>query len=64
MLKILTTASCLAQVCLDHQRASRRNCVTGPLEYLATPAPADDVRIETGVRQSDQVRLNLILKRK
>ena len=27
----------------------------GPLEYLATPAPAADVRIETGVRQSDQV---------
>merc|ERR1719270_69986 len=30
----------------------------GPLEYLATPAPADDVRIETGVRQSDQVSVH------
>jgi len=30
----------------------------GPLEYLATPAPAADVRIETGVRQSDQVSVH------
>merc|ERR1712096_261777 len=30
----------------------------GPLEYLATPAPAEDVRIETGVRQSDQVSVH------
>merc|ERR1719370_893976 len=30
----------------------------GPLEYLATPAPADDVRIETGVRQADQVSVH------
>jgi len=30
----------------------------GPLEYLATPAAAADVRIETGVRQSDQVSVH------
>merc|ERR1719370_2600085 len=30
----------------------------GPLEYLATPTPAADVRIETGVRQSDQVSVH------
>jgi len=30
----------------------------GPLEYLATPAPSDDVRIETGVRQADQVSVH------
>ncbi|XP_076254121.1 methylcrotonoyl-CoA carboxylase 1 isoform X2 [Rhynchophorus ferrugineus] len=27
----------------------------GPLEYLRTPTPSDDVRIETGVRQGDEV---------
>jgi len=30
----------------------------GPLEYLSTPEPAEDVRIETGVRQSDQVSVH------
>merc|ERR1711936_783433 len=30
----------------------------GPLEYLATPTPAADVRIETGVRQSDEVSVH------
>eukprot|EP00090_Calanus_glacialis_P037295 TRINITY_DN6407_c0_g1_i1.p1 TRINITY_DN6407_c0_g1~~TRINITY_DN6407_c0_g1_i1.p1 ORF type:complete len:700 (+),score=246.56 TRINITY_DN6407_c0_g1_i1:52-2151(+) len=30
----------------------------GPLEYLATPAPTEDVRIETGVRQGDQVSVH------
>merc|ERR1719228_315677 len=30
----------------------------GPLTYLATPQPAEDVRIETGVRQSDQVSVH------
>ena len=27
----------------------------GPLDYLATPEAAEDVRIETGVREGDQV---------
>jgi len=30
----------------------------GPLTYLATPSPSQDVRIETGVRQSDQVSVH------
>jgi len=30
----------------------------GPLEYLATPTPGPDVRIETGVRQHDQVSVH------
>merc|ERR1719334_2272392 len=30
----------------------------GPLEYLATPVAAEDVRIETGVRQEDQVSVH------
>merc|ERR1719402_1739128 len=30
----------------------------GPLEYLATPTPAADVRIETGVRQGDEVSVH------
>jgi len=30
----------------------------GPLEYLSTPAPGPDVRIETGVRQNDQVSVH------
>lgn len=30
----------------------------GPLTYLSTPAPAEDVRIETGVRQADQVSVH------
>ena len=29
--------------------------VAGPLDYLATPEAAEDVRIETGVREGDQV---------
>ena len=27
----------------------------GPLTYLATPVPGPNVRVETGVRQADQV---------
>ncbi|ELU18344.1 hypothetical protein CAPTEDRAFT_225318 [Capitella teleta] len=30
----------------------------GPLVHLSTPAPADDVRIETGVRQGDDVSVH------
>ena len=30
----------------------------GPLTYLSTPSPAEDVRIETGVRQADQVSVH------
>jgi len=30
----------------------------GPLEYLATPVAAEDVRIETGVRQGDNVSVH------
>ena len=59
MLKTPTTASCLEQV-MKKCHIFIRSAVfiqlfLGPLEYLATPAPAADVRIETGVRQSDQV---------
>ena len=30
----------------------------GPLHYLGTPAPSADVRIETGVRQNDEVSVH------
>lgn len=30
----------------------------GPLRYLATPAPGPNVRVETGVRQADQVSVH------
>ena len=30
----------------------------GPLDYLATPEAGEDVRIETGVRQGDQVSVH------
>ena len=30
----------------------------GPLDYLATPEAAEDVRIETGVREGDQVSVH------
>ena len=30
----------------------------GPLDYVATPEAGDDVRIETGVRQGDQVSVH------
>jgi len=30
----------------------------GPLKYLATPSPDTDIRIETGVRQSDEVSVH------
>ncbi|XP_050306869.1 methylcrotonoyl-CoA carboxylase subunit alpha, mitochondrial isoform X2 [Anthonomus grandis grandis] len=30
----------------------------GPLQYLATPTPDDDVRVETGVRQGDNVSVH------
>jgi len=30
----------------------------GPLQYLSTPEPSEDVRIETGVRQADQVSVH------
>jgi len=30
----------------------------GPLTYLSTPAPGPDVRVETGVRQHDEVSIH------
>ena len=30
----------------------------GPLDYLATPEAAEDIRIETGVREGDQVSVH------